>query len=145
MSKRLDVLKAVRQLAEFAAPNAKVVGLTGDEAAPARVQPGGLVVVRSGDPGAPEVDLSPLAYNYEHGVPLEITAPSEEVVDAVVSAIVAAVVADRQLGGLVDWLDAQAPETDDLTLEGLAGVTAGRPGARAILILTASYATPNPV
>lgn len=145
MSKRLDVLKAVRQLVEAAVPNAKVVGLTGDETAPARVQPGGLVAVRSGDPGDPEIDLSPLAYNYEHAIPVEITAPSEEVVDAVVVAIVNAVVADRQLGGEADWLDAQAPESEDLTVEGLGGVASARAGTRATLILTAVYATSKPV
>jgi len=37
-----------------------------------RIPPAGLVILRDGDPGAPEVMLSPLSYAYEHRAELEV-------------------------------------------------------------------------
>ncbi|MBB4154176.1 hypothetical protein GGQ80_002086 [Sphingomonas jinjuensis] len=145
MSKRLDVLAAVRAMVKAALPGADVVGLNGDDAAPARVKDGGRVVVRSGDPGDAEVDLSPLAYNYRHPIPIEIigyktsSRSAEEVLDAMMEAIGTAIEADRTLGGLCDWLEPTAPGTDDIYTDG-AAVPRG-----ADLLIVASYSTPNPL
>jgi hypothetical protein len=144
-STRLQVLKAVKALVAAALPDADVVGLDAAAAKPDRIGPGGSVVVRAGDPGDPEVDLSPLTYNYEHEIPLEIgayesgSATSEEVLDAMMRAIGAAIEADRTLGGLCTWLEATAPETDDFDAP---GAVAGR---WAEPKLVASYATRSPL
>jgi hypothetical protein len=50
-----------------------------------------------------------------------------------------AVMADRTLGGLCMWLDAIAPETDDIYTDG------ARPPRGADLIIVAMYATANPL
>ena len=43
-----------------------------EEVLPERLPAGGLVILRDGDPGAPEVTLSPLAYHYEHRAEIEV-------------------------------------------------------------------------
>ena len=48
--------------------------------------------------------------------------------------------ADRFLGGLCTWIDATAPETEDLPTTG-----GGRPPRGANLVVTASYTTPHPL
>lgn len=146
MSKRLDVLIAVKQLIELALPGAKVLGLDGKEAPAATIPATGMVVVRTGDPGEPEYTLSPLTYYYEHRIPIEVsTAPapgvsSEETLDAMLVAIGEGIAADRTLGGLCDWLDTTAAGTEDIYAEG-----GGQPPRGADIMLIASYSTRNPL
>lgn len=145
MSKRLDVLKALKTLIAVAVAPADVLGLDGDEAAPARVPQGGGVVVRTGDPGEPEIDLSPLAYNWSHRIPIEVTAvagmgiTAEEALDALLVRIGAALALDPTLGGLCDWVEAAAPTTEDISNDGAA------PPRGADLIITAIYVTSSPL
>ena len=145
MSARLDVLAAVKALIAAACPQATVRGLDADAAKPERIPAGGMVVVREGDPGPATLDLSPLTYNYDHAIPLELSASGDathsppQAIDAMLVAIGTALAADRTLGGLVFWLDADAPQVSDITADG-APVAAG-----ADLVLTASYATSNPL
>lgn len=146
MSKRLAVLLAVKQLVEAALPGARVLGLDGGEAPPAIVPATGMVVVRSGDPGEPEYTLSPLAYFYEHRIPIEVSAlkseplTSEAALDIMLMAIGAGVAADRTLGGLCDWLDVTSAATEDIYPEG-----GGQPPRGADIMILASYSTPNPL
>lgn len=138
MSKRLDVLTAVATLVAGALPAADVHGLSNDEAAPTRVGSNGLAIVRAGDPGDATIDLSPLAYNWAHRIPVELVANDEAALDVMVTAIGDAIVADRQLGGLCDWLDAAAPSTERIAVE------AGKPQRGTELILFAHYVTSSP-
>jgi hypothetical protein len=145
MTKRLDVLTAVAALVRAALPTAEVLSLDNDAAAPERVPENGRVVVRAGDPGDPQVDLSPLTYNYEHQIPVEIMtygrgamAP-EAVLDQMLTALSAQIMASRTLGGVVDWLDAVAPQTGDIFHSG------ARPVRSATAIFTASYSTTSPL
>lgn len=107
-SKRETVLAAVKALVAAALPGADVKR---NLAKAERIPPGGLVVIRDGDPGEPEVSLSPLTYLYSHRIPLEIAAyesptlAREQVLDAMTGAIGAAVREDRTLGGLCDFVD----------------------------------------
>lgn len=141
MSKKLDVLKGLKLLAKAANPLAEVVGLDGDEAPPARVPANGRIVIRTGDPGEPEVDLSPMAYNWSHRIPIEFTAvqtatlTSEEALDAMLVRFGAAIAADRHLGGLCEWLSISAPGSEDIFTEG------AEPPRGAELVLTANYVT----
>ena len=43
-----------------------------DEVLPERIPPAGLIILRDGQPGEPEVTLSPLRYHYQHRVELEV-------------------------------------------------------------------------
>ena len=70
-SRREEVLDAIKALVAGALPNADVKRNLDK---PERVAPGGLVIIRDGDPGEPEVLLSPLTYVYEHRVPIEVAA-----------------------------------------------------------------------
>lgn len=141
MSKKLDILKAIKLLTAVAIPLAEVVGLNGEEAPPARVPAGGRIVIRTGEPGEPEVDLSPLAYNWSHRIPIEFTAvetptlTSEEVLDDMLVRFGAATAGNRQLNGLCDWLAITAPGTEDIYTEG------AQPPRVAELVLTANYVT----
>ena len=89
-SKRETVLAAVRALVAATLPNAQVKR---NLAKAERIPPGGLVVIRDGDPGEPEVTLSPLSYLYSHRIPLEIAAHEsaalsrERALDAMLTAI----------------------------------------------------------
>ncbi len=146
MSKRLDVLAAVKALIQAALPGARVIGLDGDDASPSIVPATGMVIVRSGDPGDPQIDLSPLSYNYEHRIPLEISTlksgglTSEQALDKMLVAIGDGVAADRVLGGLCDWLDTTSAATDDIYAEGDT-----QPPRGADIMIIASYSTPNPL
>lgn len=145
MSRRLDVLQAIKAMIAEALPNADVLGLDNDDAVPTRPTPGGRVIVRSGDPGEPEIDLCPLTYNFDHEIPIELTGwndpelSSEALLDAMMVPIGAAIEQDRTLGGLCTWLEARSPLTDDIFLEG------ATPEERADLVIVATYATTNPL
>jgi hypothetical protein len=141
-SKREQVLDAVKALVASALPDADVKR---NLAKPERIAPGGLVIVRDGDPGEPEVMLSPLTYIYTHRIPIEIAAyetssqPREEVLDDLLGAIGSAVAGDRTLGGLCDFIEAEAPSTDDVET---AGARAGRWADASIV---AVYGTTDPL
>jgi hypothetical protein len=144
LSKREQVLGAVQALVKAACPFADVRRNPEGQVRPGA---GGTVILRDGDPGEPEVDLSPLAYNWEHRIELEVLAPlgvlngdtRDQAVDRLLSAIGEAVLADRTLGGLCTWLDAEPPEADAL------GVFGGEPQGRALAAIVASYVTASPL
>jgi hypothetical protein len=142
VSRREQVVTAVVALVTAALPDAEVKR---NLAKPERIPPGGLVIVRDGDPGDPEIELSPLAYIYSHRVPVEVAiydAPStsrELALDDLLTAIGAAIAADRKMGGLCEFVEAEAPSTDDLEATGAA---AARWADMAII---ATYVTPDPL
>lgn len=141
-SRREQVLEAVKALIVAALPDADVER---NPAKAVRIGGGGTVAIRDGEPGEPEVDLSPLTYRYEHRIPLELVAyesatkTREQVIDDMLMAIGAGVEADRTLGGLCEWVEPEAPDTDDVEV---AGAAAARSADAAII---AVYSTPNPL
>ena len=145
MSKRFDVATAILAGIRTALPDSDVVGLDGQAAIPQRPAPGGRVVLRTGDPGEPEVDLSPLTYHYEHPFGVELIAPpvgaetAAMVIDQMAGAIGAWVLANRTLGGLCDWLESTAAVTDDVFTE------AATPAGSGIFEIVASYSTTDPL
>jgi hypothetical protein len=46
-----------------------------DEVLPERIPAVGLIILRDGQPGEPEVTLSPLRYHYQHRAELEVVDP----------------------------------------------------------------------
>lgn len=141
-SKREAVLAGVLALLRSALPSAEV---RRNLAKPERIPPGGLAIVRDGDPGEPEVLLSPLTYLYTHRIPVEIAAREsgtqsrEQVLDIMLAAIGAAVAADRTLGGLCDFIEAEAPATADIDAAGAQTVR------WADAAIVASYGTSDPL
>ena len=141
-SRREQVLGAVHALIASALPSAEVKR---NLAKPERVPPGGLVIVRDGDPGEPEVTLSPLTYIYAHRIPIEIAAyetaneAREHTLDDMLAAIGGAVGSNRTLGGLCDFIEAEAPATEDIEAV----------GARAVrwadAVIVATYGTSDPL
>ena len=140
-SRREQVLEAVAALIEAALPDAEVKR---NLAKPERIPAGGLVIIRDGDPGEPEITLSPLTYIYTHRIPIEIAVhqtpqPREQALDALLGPIGEAVAGNRTLGGLCDFVEAAAPATEDVET---AGAVAGR---WADLAIVAVYGTPDPL
>lgn len=99
---------------------------------PLAVSSGGEVILRDGEPGEPEVTLSPLRYHYEHRAVAEVIVQAatgrEAAFDAICASIGVALAADRTLGGLCDWLEAEAPEPVDLPVDGGAAFKAAAIG-----------------
>lgn len=145
MSKRRDVLAALKALVELALPYARVQGFEADEdpVKPDRADPGGDVLGYPGSPGEPEHTLSPLTYHFDHEIVLEVSpAPGPDggdVLDVMLGAIGARIVADRTLGGLADWIEAEMPDLNDRNTEG----ATGRSWARVPIIV--SYSTTDPL
>ena len=80
-----------------------------DEVLPERIPTAGLIILRDGQPGEPEVTLSPLRYHYQHRAELEVVVQTgtgrASAFDSLIAAIGAALEADRTLGGLCDWIE----------------------------------------
>ena len=137
-SKRETVLSALH--AQLQTPAALV--LRGD-VLPERIPTTGLIILRDGKPGEPEVTMSPLTYFYEHRAELEVViqagAGRDALFDALTASIGAVLAADRTLGGLCDWVEAEAPEPVDLPIEGAAALKA------AVITIVLHYTSPDPL
>ncbi|PZO63886.1 MAG: acyl-CoA transferase [Paracoccus denitrificans] len=114
-----------------------------DEVLPERIPTAGLIILRDGQPGEPEVTLSPLRYHYQHRAELEVVvqAPNGRATafDTLITAIGTALDADRTLGGLCDWVEPEAPASVDLPIEGAAALKA------AIITVVLHYTTNGPL
>lgn len=109
---------------------------------PERVPAAGLLILRDGEPGEPEVTLSPLRYHYQHRAEIEAVvqgATRDTVFDTLCASIGAALAADRTLGGLCDWVEAEAPRPVDLAVEGAATLKA------AVIPVILHYSTADPL
>ena len=113
------------------------------EVLPERIPATGLIILRDGKPGEPEVTLSPLTYFYEHRAELEVVIQSgtgrDALFDTLTADIGAALATDRTLGGLCDWVEAEAPGPVDLPIEGAAALKA------AVITILLHYATSDPL
>jgi hypothetical protein len=114
-----------------------------DEVLPERIPAAGLIILRDGQPGEPEVTLSPLRYHYQHRAELEVVvqAPNgrASAFDTLIAAIGTALEADRTLGGLCDWVEPEAPASVDLPIEGAAALKA------AVITVVLHYTTTGPL
>ena len=114
-----------------------------DEVLPERIPPAGLVILRDGQPGEPEVTLSPLRYPFQHRAEVEVIVQAANdratTFDSLIAAIGTALAADRTLGGLCDWVEAEAPASVDLPIEGAASLKA------AVITVVLHYTTTGPL
>jgi hypothetical protein len=109
---------------------------------PERVPDAGLLILRDGEPEEPEVTLSPLAYHYQHRAEIEavVQGPDRDVLfDTLTASISTALAADRTLGGLCDWVEAEAPQPVDLPVQGAASLKA------AVIQVVLHYSTADPL
>jgi hypothetical protein len=109
---------------------------------PERVPAAGLLILRDGEPGEPEVTLSPLRYHYQHRTEIEavVQGPSRDTAfDTLCASIGTALAADRTLGGLCDWVEAEAPQSVDLPVEGAASLKA------AVIPVILHYSSADPL
>lgn len=109
---------------------------------PERVPAAGLLILRDGEPGNPEVTLSPLRYHYQHRAEIEAIvqgASRDSAFDTLCASIGAAIAGDRTLGGLCDWVEAEAPQPVDLPVEGAATLKA------AVIPVILHYSTADPL
>ena len=112
------------------------------EVLPERVPAAGLVILRDGEPGEPEVTLSPLRYHYQHRAEIEAVvqgASRDAAFDTLCASIGAVIAADRTLGGLCDWVEPEAPASVDLPVEGAAALKA------AVITVVLHYTTTGPL
>ena len=115
------------------------------EVLPERVPPDGLMILRDGDPGDPEVLLSPLLYLYDHRAEIEVVVQSgdpterDAALDTLLASIGTALSADRTLGGLCDWVEPEAPKPVDLPIEGAAALKA------AVIPVVLHYSSTDPL
>ena len=115
--------------------------LRGD-ALPERVPATGLLILRDGEPGEPEVTLSPLRYHYQHRAEVEAVvqgASRDTGFDTLCVSIGTALAADRTLGGLCDWVEAEAPQPVDLPVDGAASLKA------AVIPVSLHYSVSDPL
>ncbi len=111
---------------------------------PETVPAGGLIILRDGDPGDPEVVLSPVSYLWEHQTEIEVILQRGQdddsaALDTLLMAVGAALSSDRSLGGRVEWLDWGAPKTSGLAIDGAAALRG------ASVPITIYYASDDPL
>ena len=113
------------------------------EVLPERIPAAGLIILRDGQPGEPEVTLSPLRYHYQHRAELEVVvqagAGRSSTFDDLIAAIGTTLENDRTLGALCDWVEPEAPASVDLPVEGAAALKA------AVITVVLHYATAGPL
>ena len=114
-----------------------------DEVLPERIPAAGLIILRDGQPGEPEMTLSPLRFHYQHRAELEVVVQAStgraSAFDSLIAAIGTALEADRTLGGLCDWVEPEAPASVDLPIEGAAALKA------AVITVILHYTTTGPL
>jgi hypothetical protein len=114
-----------------------------DEILPERIPDAGLIILRDGQPGEPEVTLSPLRYHYQHRAEMEVIvqAPNGRATafDSLIASIGTAVQTDRTLGGLCDWIEPEAPASVEIPIEGAAALKA------AVITVVLHYSTLGPL
>lgn len=126
MTTRETVLEALfEQLQSITGP--KVLR---NEVLPEKVPSAGLLILRDGNAGEPEVMMSPLSYYWEHIASLEVFVQAVNaderniLMDGLFQGIADALAEEPTLDGLCDRVEAQAPDTNSIAIEGAANIRA---------------------
>ena len=116
-----------------------------NEPLPEKVPLHGLIVLRDGDPGEPEIVLSPLTYLWTHRAVVEVIvggatpAARDAALDDLLADIGQILAEERTLAGWCDHIEASAPDVSAITVEG------GTPFKGATITITLIYATADPL
>lgn len=116
-SKREQVLLAL--LAQLQA--IPLVKVERNRMRPERVPPEGLLILRDGEMGEPEILLSPLIYVWNHNARVELYSSSADPdahMDVLLISLGEALNADTSLGGLVDLMEIGSPDFDGAAPDG---------------------------
>ena len=141
MSRREDILTSLFSTIEAAL----AANVRRNEVLPEKVPAAGLIILRDGEPGEPDVTLNPRTEFYAHRVEIEVYVPrdptggGEAALDALLGSIGMALRIDSSLGGLAENLTPSAPETGALAIEGAAPVLTAR------LVVTVEYLVSDPL
>lgn len=139
MTRREEVLKAL---------HARLLGMAGgvtvlrNAVLPERIPEAGLVILRDGTPGSPDMTLSPLRYHWQHRAEIELFLRGGDLdqrFDRLTAMIGTVLITDRSLGSTCDWIEAEAPEPADLPIDGAGMIRA------AVLVVTLHYTTADPL
>ena len=116
-----------------------------NEPLPVKVPAGGLLILRDGDTGEPEMTLSPPRYHYQHRAELEALvqeadqAQRDLALDTLLRSVAQALDGQSSLGGIVDYLHIETPDFISETIEGAPTVKA------AVIPIILEYTTLNPL
>lgn len=116
-----------------------------NEPLPTKVPAEGLLILRDGDPGEPEVTLSPTRYHYQHRAEIEALvqhgdqAQRDTALDVLLETVAHALDGQTSLGGLVDYLHIETPDFLSETTEGAPTIKA------AVVPVILEYSTSNPL
>jgi hypothetical protein len=141
MSRREQILKVLSQRLQ----SDLAATVRRNEVLPEKVPAAGLVILRDGDPGEPDVTLNPRTEFYSHRVEIEAytardaAGGGEAALDALLGAIGTALRIDPSLGGLAENLIPSAPESGALAIEGAAPILSAR------LVVTVEYLVSDPL
>lgn len=141
MSRREDILTSLLSTLK----SALAANVRRNEVLPEKVPATGLVILRDGDPGEPDVTLNPRTEFYVHRIEFEVYVPhdptggGEAALDALLGSIGMALRIDPSLGGLAENLTPSAPETGALAIEGAPPVLTAR------LVVTVEYLVSDPL
>ena len=120
MSKREQVLNALLERLSTL-PDVEVKR---NAVLPVTIPDNGLVVLRDGDIGEPDVLLSPVCYVFHHKAEVEVLvqqvedADNDAKLDGILEAIGQILQADITLSGLIDYMHADPPEFVEQPVEG---------------------------
>ena len=116
-----------------------------NEPLPTKIPASGLLILRDGDAGEPEITLSPTRYHYAHVAEIEVLVqkpkPDErdEALDELLVALGDTLGADASLSGAVDYMFIGSPEFLTETVDGAPAIKA------AVVPITLEYTTLNPL
>lgn len=116
-----------------------------NEPMPTKVPEAGIIILRDGDAGDPEVILSPTRYVYQHRAEVEVLVQEADQVerdaalDVLLVAVGAALAGDATLGGKVDIAHPGSPELLQETIEGAPTIKA------AVIPIFLEYVTLSPL
>ena len=97
---------------------------------PERMPVEGLMILRDGEMGEPEVSLSPMTYHWQHQVAIELfvadadAAARDARMDGLLTELAGLIEADRTLGGVIEYAEIGAPKFDELAPDGSSGIKA---------------------
>lgn len=91
---------------------------------PPKISDTGIIILRDGESGEPEVLLNPVAYIYEHTANIEIivqnpdSATRDAQLDVLLVTLGGIINNNRTLGGIAEWVEAKSPEFIEEPIEG---------------------------
>ena len=116
-----------------------------NEQLPTKVPTEGLIIVRDGDLGEPEITLSPTRYHYQHRAEVEVLMQHgdqlerDEALDALLQSIGQTLALNLTLDGVIDNLHIGTPEFLSETTEGAPTIKA------AVIPIILEYSTISPL